>query len=103
MNDREFLKIMDSECYRDENGFWIVFFLFKIDWKRFFNNCELVMKRILLFLVFCKKNFLKMEYLIFFMEKVFFKGYVEIVLVFKNEEECWYFFIFGVYNFKKMN
>lgn len=44
-----------------------------------------------------------MEHSISFMEKVFSKGHAEIAPVLKNEEECWYLPIFGVYNPKKPN
>lgn len=71
VNDREFLKIMNSECYRDENGSWTAPFQFKKDRKRLPNNREQVMKRTLSFLASCKKNPLKMEHSISFMEKVF--------------------------------
>lgn len=39
------------------------------------------------------------------MKKVFDSGVVEIVFVFDYESnnEMWYLFIFGVYNFKKLN
>lgn len=103
VNDIEFLKIMDSECYRDENGSWTAPLPFKTDRKRLPNNRELVMKRTLSFLASCKKNPLKMEHSISFMKKVFSKGHAEIAPVLKNEEECWYLPIFGVYNPKKPN
>lgn len=61
------------------------------------------MKRTLSFLASFKKNPLKMEHSISFMEKVFSKGHAEIAPVLKNEEECWYLPIFGVYNPKKPN
>lgn len=44
-----------------------------------------------------------MEHSISFMEKVFSIGHAEIAPVLKNEEECWYLPIFGVYNPKKPN
>lgn len=37
-----------------------------------------------------------------FMKKIFDCKYVEIVLLFMKEEECWYLLIFGVYYFKKL-
>lgn len=61
------------------------------------------MKRTLSFLASCKKNPLKMEHSISFMEKVFSKGHAEVAPVLKNKEECWYIPIFGVYNPKKPN
>lgn len=103
VNDRKFLRVMDSECYRDKNGSWTAPLLFKTDRKRLPNNHEQVMKRTLSFLASCKKNPLKMEHSISFMEKVFSKGHTEITPVLKNEQECWYLPIFGVYNPKKPN
>lgn len=52
-----------------------------------------------------KKNEVKKIYFIEFMKKVFDSGVVEIVFVFDYESnnEMWYLFIFGVYNFKKLN
>lgn len=35
------------------------------------------------------------------MEKIFEKGYVELVVLLKVYEEWWYLFIFGVFYFKK--
>lgn len=103
VNDREFLKIMNSKCYGDENGSWNAPLPFKTDRKRLPNNREQVIKRNLSFLASCKKNPLKMEHSISFMEKVLSKGHAEIAPVLMNEEECWYLHIFGVYNPKKPN
>lgn len=103
VNDREFLKIMDSECYRDEHGSWTAPLPFKTDRKRLPNHRELVMKRTLSFLASCKKNPLKMEHSFSFIEKAFSKGIAEIATVLKNEKACWYLPIFGVYNPIKPN
>lgn len=84
VNDTEFLKVMDSECYRDENGSWTAPLPFKTDRKRLPNDREQVMKRTLSFLASCKKNPMKMEHSISFMEKVFSKGHAEIAQVLKN-------------------
>ncbi|XP_062600197.1 uncharacterized protein LOC134261817 [Saccostrea cucullata] len=103
VNDREFLKIMDNECYRDENGNWTAPLPFKTSREKLPNNREQAMKRTLSFLASCKRNKLKMEHAISFMNKVFSKGHAEKAPELKDGEECWFLPIFGVYHAKKQN
>ncbi|KAK3082438.1 hypothetical protein FSP39_009290 [Pinctada imbricata] len=101
-DDREFLKIMDHDMKKGENGNWEAPLPFRSSRPNLPNNRSQALKRALILQTSLKKNPAKQQHFVSFMEKIINSGAAEIAPD-KPEGECWYLPIFGVYNKKKPN
>ena len=103
VEDREFIAEMDSECFRDVDGRWTAPLPFKPNRQTLPNNREQALKRTLSLFASFKRDPVKMDHALTFMEKVFANGHAEEAPPLQDGEECWFVPIFGVYHPKKPN
>ena len=69
VEDREFIAEMDSECFRDVDGRWTAPLPFKPNRQTLPNNREQAMKRTLSLFASFKRDPVKMDHALTFMEK----------------------------------
>lgn len=103
IEDREFLEIMKEKCHKDEKGHWSAPLPFKLNRNRLPNNREQALKRTYSLLKTFKRDPVKMNLAIKFMENVFDNGFAEEAPEVQEGEECWYLPIFPVFHPKKPN
>ncbi|XP_062593639.1 uncharacterized protein LOC134255146, partial [Saccostrea cucullata] len=103
IEDREFLEIMEKKCHKDETGHWSAPLPFKSNRDRLPNNKEQALKRTYSLLTSFKRDHVKMNLAIKFMENVFSHGFAEEAPEVQEGEECWYLPIFPVFHPKKPN
>ncbi|XP_052680203.1 uncharacterized protein LOC128160966 [Crassostrea angulata] len=103
IEDREFLEIMKKKCHKDEKGHWSAPSPFKLNRNRLPNNREQALKRTYSLLKTFKRDPVKMNLAIKFMENVFDNGFAEEAPEVQEGEECWYLPIFPVFHPKKPN
>lgn len=103
IEDRQFIKVMDTNCEQNENGNWVFPLPFK---EKSLNrplpsNFQIAEKRAQLLSKSLKKQPQKCEDFCKFMDDMFKNGHAEVAPPLKNQEEHWYLPIFGVYHPKK--
>ncbi len=101
MEDLEFLKIMEAECYQDSSKSWVAPLPFKLPRQRMPNNRKQVFDRFVsLQRSLEKRPKMKVDFLEF-MEKMFEKAHAEVAPPVQPGQECWYLPLFGVYHPRK--
>ncbi|KAL1252709.1 hypothetical protein QQF64_017402 [Cirrhinus molitorella] len=101
MEDLEFLKIMEAECYQDGSKSWVAPLPFRSPRRRLPNNRKQVFDRLVsLERSLEKRPKMKVDFLDF-MEKMFKKAHAEVALPLQAGQECWYLPLFGVYHPRK--
>ncbi|XP_021340142.1 uncharacterized protein LOC110441351 [Mizuhopecten yessoensis] len=99
VEDRTFCEMMEKECTRDENGFWMAPLHFRTPRKEMPNNRKMAWKRAAFLDTSLKRNPTKRDHFVTFMEKVLTSGAAEVAP--PPFGEVWYLPNFGVYNTKK--
>lgn len=101
-DDRDFLKIMDSEFRKDASGQWVAPLPFKSPRPKLPNNRTQVWKRAKLLETNLRKHPQKMQHFVTFMDKVFASGAAEEANEIRDpDRERWYLPLFGVYHPRK--
>ncbi|KAI2663492.1 Acid-sensing ion channel 5 [Labeo rohita] len=101
MEDLEFLKIMEAECYQDGSKSWVAPLPFRSPRRRLPNNRKQVFDRLVsLQRSLEKQPKMKVDFLDF-MEKMFKKAHAEVAPPLQPGQECWYLPLFGVYHPRK--
>lgn len=101
VEDKEFLAIMDKEFYRDESGQWVAPLPFREPRYRLPDNRQQVLKRATILDNSLRKNPIKCEHALTFMQRIFDAKHAELAPPLKEDEECWFLPIFSVYHPKK--
>lgn len=101
VEDIRFLKIMDTDVYRDNGNNWVAPLPFREPRKRLPNNRELAVKRFASLQRHFKRKPEMQDQYVSFMEKIFANGHAEVAPPLKKGEECWYLPSFGVYHPQK--
>ncbi|KAK3084088.1 hypothetical protein FSP39_007909 [Pinctada imbricata] len=99
--DREFLKIMDTECVRNEQGNWMAPLPFRSPREAMPNNKPVALKRAKVLDVSLRRDRVKHDHFVEFMQKVIDSGAAEVAPELPHGKEAWYLPIFGVYHPKK--
>ncbi|XP_033752106.1 uncharacterized protein LOC117335931 [Pecten maximus] len=99
--DRRFLGIMKEELVKGNDGKWIAPLPFRDPRPRLTNNRTQAVKRARTLDTSLRKNPVKRQHFVDFMEKIFSSGHAELAPALKDSEECWYLPIFGVYHPRK--
>ena len=99
--DRKFLELMDTEFTRDEDGTWAAPLPFREERPRLPNNKAQAIKRASTLASSLRRDPLKKLHFATFMEGIFEAGHAEIAPPLRDDQECWYLPIFGVYHPKK--
>nr|XP_027232691.1 uncharacterized protein LOC113824143 [Penaeus vannamei] len=99
--DKMFLKLMEKEFVKEPAGNWSAPLPFKPLKKRLPNNKSMAVRRANSLAKSLQFNSVKREHFLDFMKKLFERGHAEIAPPLKENEECWYLPVFGVYHPKK--
>ena len=100
-DDREFMQLMDKEFRRDSSGSWIAPLPFKSSRQKLPNNREQALHRARSLDASLRKNPLKRDHFVTFMKEILDSGHAETAPPLKENTECWYLPLFGVYHPKK--
>ncbi|XP_075534522.1 uncharacterized protein LOC142568489 [Dermacentor variabilis] len=101
MEDKTFLKIMNSEFTQDKLNNWVAPLPFRTPRSRLPNNREQALSRLLSLRRSLRKNPETRERFVNFMNELFIKGHAEEAPPLHVDEECWYLPIFGVHHPQK--
>ncbi|XP_050419153.2 uncharacterized protein LOC126832434 [Patella vulgata] len=101
VEDREFLVIMDREFQRDSSGNWVAPLPFKENRPRLPNNRTQAANRAKSLDYSLRKDSTKRAHFFTFMKRVFDNNHAELAPPLRDDDECWYLPIFGVYHPKK--
>lgn len=101
IEDKMFMKQMDSEFLRDHTGSWMAPLPFREKRQPLPNNREQAVQRAKLLDVCLRKNKLKKEHFLTFMGKIIDNNHAEVAPELSDGEERWYLPLFGVYHPKK--
>lgn len=101
IEDVAFLKIMDSEVYRDKEKNWVAPVPFKVPRKRLPNNRRQAVNCLTSLLRTLNKKPVMKQQFIAFMGKVFEANHTELAPPPAEDEDCWYLPMFGVYHPQK--
>ncbi|XP_075464938.1 uncharacterized protein LOC142499455 isoform X1 [Ascaphus truei] len=101
MEDKEFLRLMDKELFKDELGSWMAPLPFCSPRRRIPNNRDHAMSR----LTSLRRNLQRKpettKHFVAFMQKIFRSGHAESAPPLRKGEDCWYLSLFGVYHPQK--
>ncbi|KAI2644797.1 Paraneoplastic antigen-like protein 5 [Labeo rohita] len=100
VEDTVFLKIMDTNVYRNDANSWVAPLPFREPRRRLPNNKEVVHRFTCLQRTLKRKPEMHQQY-VAFMEKIFTNGHAEVAPPLSKEDECWYLPTFGVYHPQK--
>ena len=100
-DDKQFLDIMDDGFERDANNNWIAPLPFRKPRSRLPNNRSVALRRAKSLEASLKRDPLKLEHFLTFMEGILTNGHAELAPQLAQDEECWFLPIFGVYHPKK--
>ncbi|XP_061908561.1 uncharacterized protein LOC133653372 isoform X2 [Entelurus aequoreus] len=101
IQDKAFLKIMEEGLQKDTDKSWTAPLPFKSPRQKLPNNRPHALSRLMsLVRSFERKEEMK-EHFITFMDKIFENKHAELAPPLKDEEECWYLPLFGVYHPRK--
>lgn len=101
--DKLFMEKMDREFKRDHSGSWEAPLPFRTPRQPLPNNKKQALQRMELFDKSLRKNPVKREHFLAFMDKIFENNHAEVAPPLCENEECWYLPLFGVYHPKKPN
>ena len=101
VDDREFLSLMDREFKKDSNGNWTAPLPFNSPQTHLPCNRLQVLKRAQNLDASLRRNPVKLQHMVEFMDKVFSSGAAERAQPLSGDKESWYLPIFGVYHPKK--
>ena len=101
VEDRKFLNIMDEHFVKDEQNNWIAPLPFRPSRERLPNNKQQAINRAKSLDRSLKRDPIKREHFVAFMKRIFDSNHAEIAPPLKENEECWYLPLFGVYHPKK--
>ena len=93
----QFLKLMHHGFKKDDTGNWEAPLPFRSPRPRLPNKRALAMRRAKSLEVSLKKDRVKKQHFVAFMQGIFDNGHAEVAPPLKPNEECWYLPIFGVY------
>lgn len=99
--DRNFVALMDKDFKRDCDGSWKAPLPFKKHRQKLPNNRPQALKRANILATSLRKNDTKRQHFISFMEKIFSRGHAGPAQPLKENQECWYLPLFGVYHPRK--
>nr|XP_021331373.1 uncharacterized protein LOC110439581 [Danio rerio] len=103
VEDTTFLKIMDTNVFRNESNSWVAPLPFREPRQRLPNNKEQAINRFSSLQRTLKRKPEMQQQYVEFMEKIFTNGHAEVAPPLKEEDECWYLPTFGVYHPQKPN
>lgn len=103
MDDNAFLQVMDSGLQKDDKGLWVAPLPFRSPRQQLPNNRALALRRARMLDSSLRKNPVKRQHCVDFMDKVLANGHAELAPTLKQGAECWYLPLFGVYHPKKPN
>jgi hypothetical protein len=92
---------MDEEFTKDTNGNWVAPLPFREPRPRLPNNRQLAYRRARSLDATLKSDPVKRGHFLTFMDDIFSHGHAEVAPPVKEDEEVWYFPIFGVYHPQK--
>ncbi|XP_037572307.1 uncharacterized protein LOC119454449 [Dermacentor silvarum] len=101
IEDKTFLKMMNSEFTQDKLNNWVAPLPFRTPRSRLPNNREQALSRLLSLRRTLRKNLETRERFVSFMNELFIKGHAEEAPPLHADEECWYLPIFGVHHPQK--
>ncbi len=101
MEDLEFLKIMEAECYQDSSKSWVAPLPFRLPRQRMPNNRKQVLDCFVSLQRSLEKRLKMTVDFLEFMEKMFEKAHAEVAPPVQPGQECWYLPLFGVYHPRK--
>ncbi|XP_037579357.1 uncharacterized protein LOC119462082 [Dermacentor silvarum] len=101
IEDKTFLKMMNSEFTQDKLNNWVAPLPFRTPRSRLSNNREQALSRLLSLRCTLRKNPETRERFVSFMNELFIKGHAEEAPPLHADEECWYLPIFGVHHPQK--
>ncbi|XP_014676616.1 PREDICTED: uncharacterized protein LOC106816503 [Priapulus caudatus] len=99
--DRAFLAIMDGHFHKGSDGRWTSPLPFRNPRPHLPNNRCQALRRARALDINLRKNPIKREHLVTFMEGIIDSRHAEVAPVLHSEEECWYLPFFGIYHPKK--
>lgn len=97
IEDREFLKIMDQQVSRNDEGYWEAPLPFRSPRSTLPNNRQQVLRRARFLDFSLKKDNVKMEQFVAFMQKLLDNNHAEEAAPIDDNHEHWYLPIFGVF------
>lgn len=97
MEDTAFLKIMDTNVYRNDSNSWVAPLPFREPRRLLPNNKKQVVNRFTSLQSTLKRKPEMQQQYVAFMEKIFASGHAEVAPPLREEDECWYLPTFGVY------
>ena len=101
MEDKLFIDIMDGEFGKDSDGKWCAPLPFRPTRPRLPNNRMLALRRAKMLHRNLLNDSEKRQHFTDFMEKLLANNHAEIAPPLKDNDECWYLPVFGVYHPKK--
>lgn len=103
IEDREFLKLMNTSLERDDSGYWVAPLPFKQNRLRLPDNKTQALQRVRAFDKNLRHNSRTYEHIKEFMIKSFNRGHAEKAPMLEEGIERWYLPMFGVYHPKNQN
>ncbi|XP_040298329.1 uncharacterized protein LOC121009343 [Bufo bufo] len=103
MDDKEFIKIMDDEFFKDASNHWVAPLPFRAVRARLPDNREQALSRFISLQRTLKNKPEMKSHFVAFMEKIFCNDHAELAPPLQEHEECWYLPSFGVYHPRKPN
>jgi len=103
VDDREFLKMMDSQFVKGPRGKWTAPLPFREDRPKLPNNREQAERRANILHKNLMRNPSKQQQFLTFMQRTFDNGHAEKAPQLEENEECWYLPVFGVHHPQKPN
>lgn len=103
VDDLTFLKIMDQEFQKSENGHWTAPLPFRQPHSKLPNNRDSALKRAKALEASLRRDAVKKEHFLTFMDGLIKNRHAEIAPPLTQTDECWYLPIFGIYHPKKPN
>ncbi|XP_034163934.2 uncharacterized protein LOC117598271 [Pangasianodon hypophthalmus] len=103
MEDTAFLKVMDTNVYRNDANSWVAPLPFREPRQPLPNNKEQVVNRLTCLQRTLKRKPEMQQQYVAFMEKIFTNGHAEVAPPLREGDECWYLPTFGVYHPQKPN
>lgn len=101
IEDKEFLRIMDTEFKKGKDGKWVVPLPFRPGRPRLPNNLPQTLKRAKTLDISLQRNPVKKTHMLTFMEGIFKQKHAEVAPPLTENQERWYLPIFGVYHPQK--
>ena len=101
VEDKEFVKLMDSSFEKDESNHWVAPLPFHYPIPQFEDNRSNALKRALTLDAGLRRDPLKREHFMTFMDKIISSGACEVAPPRNQQDAYWYLPLFGVYHPKK--